>query len=177
MPAPTITPVLFVGLDWTIRYTSKNEGGFVHEPQDIEIYDGVVDILRSYKRDGWRIVAISNQGGIAMGYVSENTVNRGMLETNRMCANFFDRMHWCTHYPNAVGDEVATKEEKSICFCRKPKIGLVVMALVSMAEQYGELYRPYACLFVGDREEDRLCAEAASIPFVCAREWRNRGPR
>lgn len=165
------TPILFVDLDQTVRYNSKDPKDFISEPADIEIYDGVVDILKSYKQRGWRIVAISNQGGIAMGHVTDNEVNRGMQETNRLCASLFDRMLWCPHHPDADSNE------ESICFCRKPRIGHVITAIVSLSQQHkDEVYRPYACLFVGDRQEDCDCAANANMPFEWAEAWRARGP-
>ncbi len=172
----TPTPILFVDLDGTIRYNGKVKDGFIHTPDEVEIYDGVVDILKSYKAKGWRIVSINNQGGIAMGFMSEQQVARNMQETNRMCANLFDRMYWCIHHPKAEADEFASKEEKSICLCRKPRIGYVINAMLALAEQYGDNYKPYACLFVGDRAEDRGCAENSGIPFMDAETWRKNGP-
>lgn len=170
------TPILFTDLDGTIRYNGKDPKGFISTPDEVEIFDGVVDILKSYKSKGWRIVSISNQGGIAMGHVAEHTVARNMAETQRMCANLFDRMYWCIHHPNAVGDDFASTEEKSVCLCRKPRIGYIVAAMASLAEQYREEYKPYTCLFVGDREEDKGCAEAANIQFIWADTWRKIGP-
>lgn len=169
------TPILFLDLDGTVRYSS-DPGGFIHDPVDVEIYNGVVDILKSYKAKGWRIVSISNQGGIAMGYVTEHQVARNMQETNRMCANLFDRMYWCIHHPSAEADDFSSKEEKSICLCRKPRIGYVINAMLSLSEQYGDDYRPYTCLFVGDRAEDEGCAKASGIPFMGAEKWRELGP-
>lgn len=170
------TPILFLDLDGTVRYNGKDPKGFINSPDEVEIYDGVVDILKSYKSKGWRIVSISNQGGIALGYVTSNNVARAMQETNRMCANLFDRMYWCDHHPDAEGDEFTSKEEKSICLCRKPRIGFVIAAMASLSEKYEDEYRPYACLFVGDRAEDRGCAEGAGIPFMDAEVWRKNGP-
>lgn len=170
------TPILFLDLDDTVRKGPKSLGRFVNGPEDVELFDGMVDLIKSYKARGWRVVAISNQGGIALGLVSDHMVTRAMEETNRLCARLFDRMYWCTHHPDAKGDEFASTEEKSICLCRKPRIGFIVAAMASMAEQYGETYRPYNSLFVGDMMKDKECADNANIPFMWADIWRERGP-
>jgi len=176
MPSNRPTPILFLDLDGTVRKGPKELGRFVNGPEDVELFDGMVELIKSYKARGWRIVAISNQGGIALGDVTANSVNRAMEETNRLCARLFDRMYWCTHHPDAVADEYASKEEKSICLCRKPMIGYVVVAMASMAEQYDEFYRPYTSLFVGDMEDDKQCAANANIPFKWSDTWREKGP-
>lgn len=171
------TPILFLDLDGTVRLgPAELNGKFVNEPADVELFDGMTDLLKSYKERGWRIVAISNQGGIALGHATENGIARSMQETNRLCANLFDLMLWCTHHPDAKGDEFATTEEKSICFCRKPRIGYVVSAFIQLSQQHpNEMYRPYDCLFVGDMDSDKECAENANIPFMWAGDWRLRG--
>lgn len=169
MSGPKPTPVLFLDLDQTVRFNTNDEKTFMNDASEVEIYPGVVDRLKEYKSKGWRIVAISNQGGIAKGLVSESQVSRNMAETQRLCANLFDRMAWCPHYPG-IDDP-----EKSQCWCRKPRIGLIVTACVSMAADFDEYYRPYASLFVGDRDEDRKCAENAGIPFMLATDWRMDG--
>lgn len=171
------TPILFLDLDGTVRLGKDELGRWPNGPADVELFDGMVDLLKSYKARGWRIVAVSNQGGIALGHIDEHDVAKAMQETNRLCSNLIDRMNWCNHHPDAEGDENTDKEEKSICFCRKPRIGMVVTSIMSLSlEHKHEYYRPYACLFVGDRSEDKECAANANIPFISAKQWRDRGP-
>lgn len=172
------TPILFLDLDGTVRLGPvERKGKFVNEPADVDIFDGVVDIMKSYKARGWRIVSVSNQGGIALGHVSANAVNRTMMETSRMCANLFDKMLWCEHHPAAKGETEAETLEKSSCLCRKPRIGMVVMAIAALSAEYrNEYYRPYSSLFVGDMVDDELCAASAGIPFMSADAWRRKGP-
>jgi D-glycero-D-manno-heptose 1,7-bisphosphate phosphatase len=171
-----ITPILFLDLDGTVRLGMDQIDHYVQGPEDVEIFPGVLEIIQSYKSKGWRIVTISNQGGIALDLVNSRDVARAMQETNRLCANLFDRMAWCTHHPNAIGDKYESKEEKSICFCRKPRIGMIVASMIELHEGFHEIYRPYACLMVGDRMDDKECANNANIPFMWAKEWRKRGP-
>jgi D-glycero-D-manno-heptose 1,7-bisphosphate phosphatase len=169
------TPVLFLDIDGTVRFGPKEMGGkFVNSPADVEVFEGVAEKLQQYKDSGWRIVGVSNQGGIAMGLVPENAVARAMQETNRLCGNLFDKMLWCNHHPDAVGDDVVSKDEKSICFCRKPRIGMILTALMDLSMHHdGEFYRPYNCLMVGDSAEDAECAANAGIPFMWAEQWRS----
>lgn len=170
------TPVLFLDLDGTVRHGKSELGHFVNGPEDVEIFPGVVDKMRAWKSTGGRIVSISNQGGIALGFVSDNAVNRAMMETNRLCANLFDSMQWCPHHPEAKADTPDEVKELRYCWCRKPQIGMILGAVTQLAQNHpDEYYRPYACTMVGDRDEDRICAENAGIRFIWAKNWREEG--
>jgi D-glycero-D-manno-heptose 1,7-bisphosphate phosphatase len=168
------TPILFLDLDGTVIHGKEELGHFVTGPHEVEVFEGVLDKLKVYKSQGWRLVLISNQGGIAMGHIAENTVNRIMQEANRLTANLFDRIVYCPHHPEANKDEQTPETlEMAQCFCRKPRGGLVYATMASLTEQFhDEYYRPYAALFVGDLDTDRQCAESCGIEFKSAKDWR-----
>lgn len=165
--------ILFVDLDGTVRLGASERGGkFVNGPEDVELFPGVYELLRDYKARGWHIVAISNQGGIAMGLVSESQVSRAMQETSRLTGNIFDRILWCSHHPDAKDEDERDQRSKSQCMCRKPMPGLVYAAVMSLSEQWATVFHPWDMLFVGDRPEDEQCAKNCGVPFMWAEDWR-----
>lgn len=159
-------PVLYLDLDGTVRKGKDELGYFVNTPEEVQVFDEVPDLLFHYKQLGWRIIGISNQGGIALGYMDMATCARAMAETQRQCRNAFDKIVWCSHHPDALDLELA------VCWCRKPKIGLIVESALHLARMTGEIYPPHMGLFVGDMDSDRLCAENAGLYFMDAAEWR-----
>lgn len=159
-------PVLYCDIDGTIRWGKDELGQFVNTPEDVRVFDGVPELLWHYKNFGWRIVGISNQGGIALGHMDKATCLAAMAETQRQTYNAFDRLVWCSHHPDAKDPEMA------VCWCRKPKPGLVIEAALSLANQTGEIYPPHLGLFVGDRPEDEQCAKNVGLEFLDAAEWR-----
>jgi D-glycero-D-manno-heptose 1,7-bisphosphate phosphatase len=161
-------PVLYLDLDGTVRLGKDELGRFVNDPEDVEIFPEVPNLLSAYKDLGWRIVACSNQGGIALGHMSMKTCAAAMAQTQQLCGGVFDRMSWCSHYPEVDDPEMAR------CWCRKPRPGLVIEAALSMAEQFDETYPPHLGLFVGDRPEDEECANNANLDFLSAATWRKR---
>lgn len=162
------TPVLYLDLDGTVRWGRDELGRFINGPEDVRLFDGVASLLREYRRAGWRIVAISNQGGIALGHMSMETCAAAMMRTQRESGWAFDKIAWCRHHPAAADPEMA------VCWCRKPRIGLIVETAYALAEKHqGEFYPPHLALFVGDRPEDQGCAEGAGIAFMEAAEWRS----
>jgi D-glycero-D-manno-heptose 1,7-bisphosphate phosphatase len=159
--------VLYCDIDGTIRWGKDELGRFVNTADDVRVFDGVADLLWRYKKLGWRIVGVSNQGGIALGYMPIKVCADAMMETHRQTHHAFDKLAWCSHHPAAENPEMAH------CWCRKPRPGLVIESALALAEQHaGEIYPPHMGLFVGDRPEDAACAENAGLPFMGADVWR-----
>ena len=59
----------------------------------------------------------------------------------------------------------------------KPRLGHLGEAALRLGQVYDAQYPPQLALFVGDRQEDKHCAENAGIDFVDAKEWRREGGR
>lgn len=167
------TPVLFLDLDGTLIKGKDDLGHFIKGPHEVELYDGVFDRLKTYKALGYRLVLISNQGGIAMRHIDESTVIRIMEEVHRLTGRMIDGMMWCVHHPDAKGETIEETRELSQCFCRKPSTTLLTLAMSELTRQYpNEYYRPWACIFIGDMRSDEECAKNAGIAFMHAKDWR-----
>lgn len=164
------TKVLYLDLDGTVRRGFDELGRFVNKKEDVEVFDGVVDLMRKYKEKGWRIVGVTNQGGVATGQLSYEDMAAAIIETNRQTEQLFDKIMVCVHHPDA------REKEMAVCWCRKPRIGNVVLAAHELGKVYDEYYPPHLALFIGDRPEDKQCAENAGIPFMDAKEWRESYP-
>lgn len=161
-----MVPVLYCDIDGTIRWGKDELGRFVNTKDDVRVFDGVADLLWSYKKLGWRIVGVSNQGGIALGHMDMATCVAAMVETQEQTRKAFDKIAWCSHHPDAKTPEMA------VCWCRKPKAGLVIETALEMSNSTREIYPPHLGLFVGDRHEDKQCAEATGLRFMPAEQWR-----
>ena len=169
MSARRAVPVLYLDIDGTVREGKDDPlGKFVNGPEDVRVFPAAVTMMRRWKAGGGRIIGVSNQGGIALGIVRRETVTAAMMETHRQAEMLFDRIAFCQHHPDAQNPEFAR------CWCRKPAPGLVIESALELARLHNEFYPPYMALMVGDREEDRLCAERAGIEFEWAADWRAR---
>ena len=167
MTTPRAIPLLCLDLDGTVRQGKDDAlGRFVNGPDDVVVFPEAVEMMRRWKRGGGRIIAVSNQGGIALGHVTTKLVADAMMETYRQCECLFDKMCWCSHHPEAEDLEM------SRCWCRKPSPGLIIEAAGDLAEFFGEYYPPYMGLMVGDRPEDQECARLAGFDFQWAADWR-----
>lgn len=160
-------PVLYLDLDGTVRKGFDELGRFVNCADDVELFPRMAERMESYRQKGWRIVAVSNQGGIATGQLSFADAQAAMMRTHQLSGERFDLMFMCRHHPKATDPEYAN------CFCRKPKMGMLVMAQIELGERHPEeMYPPHLALMVGDREEDRKCADNAGVSFKWAKDWR-----
>ena len=168
MSGERAVPVLYLDMDGTVRQGKDDPlGRFVNGPADVVVFPEAAGMMRRWKAGGGRVAAVSNQGGVALGIVSYEQVAAAMAETQEQCGGLFDVICFCVHHPAAQNPEMAR------CWCRKPSAGAVVEAAHGLVERYpGEFYPPYMGLFVGDRNEDRLCAESAGLDFQWAAEWR-----
>ena len=160
-------PLLCLDLDGTVRQGKDDElGRFVNGPEDVRVFPEAVVMMRRWKAAGGRIIAVTNQGGIALGLVSTEQVHLALVETFNQCEGLFDKMCLCSHHPDAPDLDSAR------CWCRKPLPGLIIDAVIDLSQYYGEYYPPYMALMVGDRPEDEECARLAGIEFQSAVDWR-----
>jgi hypothetical protein len=109
------TPLLCLDLDGTVRHGLDELGRFVNGPEDVVVFPEAVEMMRRWKAGGGRIIAVSNQGGIALGHMSMDDCAKAMLRTNDLADRLFDKMCWCSHHPQAEDPEYAR------CWCRKPR--------------------------------------------------------
>lgn len=162
-----MVPVLYLDLDGTVRKGKDELGRFVNKASDVELFPGVAELILKYKQYGWRVVGVTNQGGVALGHMTMEDNLAALRETQRQSGFQFDKIAMCIHHPQADTPEMA------ICWCRKPKTGMIIETALSMAEQNkGEIYPPHLGVMVGDMDTDRECAMNAGLQFIAASEWR-----
>jgi D-glycero-D-manno-heptose 1,7-bisphosphate phosphatase len=165
----TCVPVLYLDLDGTVRHGYDELQRFVNSPADVVIFPEAATMMRRWKQAGGRIIAVSNQGGIALGHLTVDACAEAMQQTHVLTGCLFDKVSWCSHHPDATHPEMAR------CWCRKPSPGLIVKSALDLAARYpGEIYPPYMGLMVGDRLEDQECARLAGLDFQWADDWRAR---
>ncbi len=172
VPKEKAVPLLVLDLDGTVRHGYDELGRFVNTADDVVIFPEAIRQMLAWKAKGGRIIAVSNQGGIALGHLSFEDCSKAMLRTHELTGKLFDKIAWCRHHPDALDPEYAR------CWCRKPSPGLLIETALELARHTHqplntpEFYPPYMGLFVGDRPEDEQCAKLAGFPFKWARDWR-----
>jgi len=137
-----------------------------NHPSEVNLLPGVSARLHEYASMGWRIVIVTNQGGVAFGYLSEaqaHTIHQALLDALPVEV---DASYLCPHHPKGTVPRYA-----KACPNRKPAPG----ALLDALERFGA--HPQECLFVGDQDTDRQAARAAGLPFEWASKFFENVPK
>lgn len=165
--------VLFVDLDGTIRQSIANPDGFISHPFDQQLIAGAKRAIDKYIAEGWELIGITNQGGVAAKKKSlsdciveqSRTIELAGLESVFFCPDFEGLQ--CHQVWNCDGERqyiaLHEQEDRWIGQYRKPQAGMLLNAI--------DIYVPSEILFIGDRPEDQGAAIAANIPFKFACDW------
>ncbi len=148
--------LVVVGRDGVIN--DCREGG-LRSPEDWSPIPGSLDAIARLHRAGWQVVVVSNQPGLAEGWLDSERLNLIHERLRMELAQVGGRLSAICYCPHAAG---------AGCDCRKPATGLVE----SLARR---LRIPLAGMpFVGDAAEDLECARAVSARSVLVRTGRGR---
>lgn len=181
-----VKKVLCVDLDWTIRRplsTIKDSRGndriFIKDENDIELMPNVVEVLTQYHNDGWFIVGITNQGGVAHGFKTIRTINYEINATlEKLLIEVINEDGEKEMRPLISEVKVCYNEAKGSVIPfnyrslkRKPYIGLLVSTEETLYIEYKFIVDWDNSLIVGDLESDRQLAENADVPFRWAKDF------
>ncbi len=124
---------------------------FMHEPQRIALRPGVVEGLRRLRSAGFRLVIVTNQQGLGLGYFDMDAfiaVNQRMLSEIGATGTSIDRIYFCPH------------SQADFCNCRKPLPGMLERA----CRDFGA--NPADCFLIGDSRADQEAGTSAGIRTV-----------
>jgi D-glycero-D-manno-heptose 1,7-bisphosphate phosphatase len=143
---------LFVDLDGTVRFTKTGRPHPV-KPWDQRIRAGVKEKLAGYRSQGHAVVAVTNQGGVAMGMLTEDDVRAIHKHlTEELLPDTFDLVLYCPYHPRG-----RIAEYRRDADCRKPKPGMAIAARDRLGLDLA------ASIMVGDTDTDEGFAQNAGI--------------
>jgi len=112
---------------------------YCRRPEDFEILPTVPEAIKLLNENGFKVVVITNQSGIARGYFTEGAlaqIHQKMKDELAKYGAWVDAIYYCPHHPDDG------------CQCRKPKTALLLKA----AEEHNiALKNSY---MVGDQQMD-----------------------
>ncbi len=109
-------PAVFLDRDGTIN----EEVEYLHDPKKFRLLPNALEGLKKLQNMGYRLVVVTNQGGIGLGYYTEEDfyrVNREMFRQLAPAGVRIDKIYFC---PHSLSEN---------CSCRKPNIGLLQRAV------------------------------------------------
>jgi D-glycero-D-manno-heptose 1,7-bisphosphate phosphatase len=106
--------VLFLDRDGVIN----KEKNYLYKIEEFDFIDGVFETCKYFQSEGYKIIVITNQAGIARGkYTTDdyNILTKWMIEQFREKGIIISKVYCCPHHPEYSGE----------CSCRKPNIGMI----------------------------------------------------
>ena len=126
--------------------------------EEFQLLPGVGRAIRALNEEGFPVVVISNQPGIAKAkFESEHLDAMTELMHARLGEDraTLTSVYYCLHHPDAVRSEY-----KCDCECRKPKPGMLLRA----SQELGLDLR--ASYMIGDQRRDMIAGKAAGCTTV-----------
>jgi len=113
---------VFLDRDGTIN----EDVNYLNHPDQIELISGSAEGIKLLNDNGFTVVVITNQSGVARGIIEEEKLP---LIKDRLCSLLeekyarIDGYYYCPHYPKGKVEKYAFK-----CGCRKPEPGMLKQA-------------------------------------------------
>lgn len=138
---------VFIDRDGTINI----DGPYLDDPDRFEMCPGVGEGVKKLKENGFKIIVITNQSGIARGYFTEEVL---LSIHDRMKIEFdlfgvkLDGIYYCPHHPD------------DNCDCRKPNTGLFEKAITEHDIDVNQSY------MVGDKILDIVAGQKIGVKTI-----------
>lgn len=135
---------LFLDLDWTVRGT-KSGKLCPNDPKDQFILPRRKEVIKKFKDRGYKIIAVSNQGGVGVGHMTAEDNQKCLYDVNEKLDFMFDDMYSATAHPSEKHEDT------------KPNPGMILKA----ADKHNiDLSNS---IMVGDRDSDKQAAKNAKV--------------
>jgi D-glycero-D-manno-heptose 1,7-bisphosphate phosphatase len=138
---------LFLDRDGTLI----TDTGYPRDPARVVLLPGVVAPLLAAKANGWALVIVSNQSGVARGLVTRDEAASVQARVDELFARegvVFDGAYFCFHGPEEA------------CACRKPAPGMILTAARELHLAAG------GSIMIGDKPSDVQAGQAAGCRTV-----------
>lgn len=128
--------------------------GYVYRKEDFEFVDGIFELCRYFQEQGYLLIVVTNQSGIARGMYTEDQFQE---LTDWMVRQFQEqgieiaKVYHCPHHP-----EFGATETRD-CECRKPKSGMIREAITEFDLD------PRVSLLIGDKDSDIIAGQHAGL--------------
>jgi D-glycero-D-manno-heptose 1,7-bisphosphate phosphatase len=138
-------PAVFLDRDGTLMH----DVDYCGDPAKVQVYPETGAALRRLKKNGFKLVIITNQSGIGRGYFGEDEYRAVEAEfLKQLGEGVIDASYYCRDLPTAASIR------------RKPGPGMVFEA---QRDHQIDLRRSF---FVGDKASDIGCGENAGVRTI-----------
>jgi D-glycero-D-manno-heptose 1,7-bisphosphate phosphatase len=131
---------------------NQDDDGYIHRPEDWSPIAGSLEAIAALTKAGFTVVVMTNQSGIARGYLSEQdltAIHEKMQAAVKKAGGLLSKIYYCPHHPDEN------------CLCRKPQPGMLKQIALDF---------PNACLekttVIGDSWKDILAGRSMGCKTI-----------
>ena len=126
---------------------------YITRLEDFEILEYQIAPLKKLYDEGYLLVVITNQGGIAQQRYTEETLaemHKALSLAFQQHGAAIQHAYYCPHHPTVSGE----------CDCRKPKSGMLLEAIATYDID------PALSVMIGDKTRDVEAANGAGVKGI-----------
>ena len=142
-----MTKAIFLDRDGVLNHEIYD---YITKVEDFEVLEYQIPPLKKLYDEGYLLIVITNQGGIALKrYTEEELAEMHQILFNKFEAQgaIISHAYYCPHHPTVGGD----------CPCRKPKSGMLLDAIAKYDID------PSLSVMIGDKPRDVDAANGAGV--------------
>jgi D-glycero-D-manno-heptose 1,7-bisphosphate phosphatase len=135
---------------------NREMNDYVWKVNEFEILPDVAPALQKLIKKGYKLIVITNQGGIGKDLFTREDVEKVHKYLRDIMSKegiHFEEIYYCSHHPVS-----------GTCICRKPDSLLVEKALARFNIDPSKSY------FIGDKERDVLAGKKAGVKGILIEE-------
>jgi D-glycero-D-manno-heptose 1,7-bisphosphate phosphatase len=132
---------------------NEERGDYTYKPEDFVVIPGVVEALQLLKSQGYLLVVVTNQAGIARGRYTRADVLACHDKLQQACGQLIDYLYYAPAHPTV-----------SASLARKPDSLMLERALARFDID------PARSWLVGDRLRDIAAAQKVGVPAILVGE-------
>jgi D-glycero-D-manno-heptose 1,7-bisphosphate phosphatase len=142
--------------------------GDLGDPARVDIRPGAGAALRRLRDAGYRLIVVTNQGGVARGKYTERDVDAvnqriaELIDAEAGAAGMIDRFYYCPYHPEGTVPEYRREHP-----WRKPQPGMIIQAARDLDLDLA------SCWMIGDQDRDIAAGKAAGCRTVFLRTDRS----
>ena len=145
-----INKAVFLDRDGVLN---KELGDYVCKFEEFHVLEHNFKALKELQDQGYLLIVITNQGGIAKGWYNETALakmHEHLISCYKENGVEIKEIYYCRHHPMYNGN----------CLCRKPGSLMLEKAIARYNIDKTKSY------FIGDRERDVLAGQAAGVTGI-----------
>ena len=135
--------------------TLNEDPGYISDPDSVKLFPETGEALSALKKNGFLLIVISNQSGIARGLLEKKDVEAVNSKINSLLAKNkvkIDAFYYCPAHPDYNSEEE--------CECRKPSPKLIFDAAKDFNIDLNKSY------LIGDAVSDINCGKNAGVKTI-----------